>query len=94
MASESPDSVCAQYASRGVKISIRKMETGIVLIEGSAEALRFLARLVAAQAEFSADCGFEIGPRSAGNALFTSDSDLGIYIHRTPCKDQGHNTSG
>jgi hypothetical protein len=81
MASESPDSVCAQYASRGVKISIR-------------EALRFLARLVAAQAEFSADCGFEIGPRSAGNALFTSDSDLGIYIHRTPCKDQGHNTSG
>jgi hypothetical protein len=90
-----PDKICAKYAGEN-KVPTKKKLTvkiipedengpAIVLIEGEQEALEFLGRLLLSQARFKLDCGFQIGPKSAGNALFKRNSTHGIYIHRLPC---------
>jgi hypothetical protein len=89
--SASPDEVCAKFADTGAKITIKMMDDEHILIEGSAEALEFVGRLLQAQAAFSNDCGFHISPTGPGNALFSESSALGIYIHRLPCMEaNGH----
>jgi hypothetical protein len=91
--SPSPDDVCELFAESGSKITIRMLNQGDVLIEGSAAALESLGQLIQAQARFSGDCGFQISPSGAGSALFSPMSSLGIYIHRLPCTN-GHVLSG
>jgi hypothetical protein len=81
----SPDEVCGSYADQNVKITCRRIDGGLVLLEGSQEALEFLSRLILAQADFAMDCGFQLAPDGPGGALFNKQSDLGIYIHRLPC---------
>lgn len=81
----SPDEVCGVFADGPDRITFRRLEDGMVLIEGNAAALRFLSNLLLVQASFEKDCGFQISPDGAGRALFSKNSDLGIYIHRTPC---------
>lgn len=76
----SPDQVCREAAGKGVALSVRLLED-VVLIEGDQATLEFLGRLLLAQAAFSDD-GFEVSPRGPGSALFSSESPLGIYIHR------------
>jgi hypothetical protein len=88
--SPSPDHVCASFAEGGGQITIKMLDTENILIEGSATALEFLGRLLQAQAAFPKDCGFQISPIGAGNALFSPSSSLGIYIHRLPCEHRGH----
>jgi hypothetical protein len=85
MDNHSPDSVCASFADCADKITIRTLEEGEVLIEGSAAALEFLGSLLVAQAHYRQDCGFHISPSGAGSALFSPSSTLGVYIHRKPC---------
>jgi hypothetical protein len=82
----SPDAVCERYADQNVKVTSRLLN-GMILLEGSREALEFLGHLLIAQANFDRDCGFHIAPRGAGNALFSEKSDVGLYIHRLPCAD-------
>lgn len=77
----SPDNVCANAATKGIKITTIKKD-GFVLIEGSKEALLFLSQLIEAQANFVSDDGFHISPQGAGNALFSDASDVGLYINR------------
>ena len=81
----SPDSVCVAYGRRPVDLCIKKLDRDMILIEGTRRALEFLARRLTAQATFKKDCGFQIGPRSAGRKLFDRRSKFGIYIHRLPC---------
>lgn len=50
------------------------VESDIVLIESSAEALEFLGNPLIAQARFANDCGFQISPNGAGSALFSSEA--------------------
>src|SRR5450631_783062 len=88
--SPSPDQVFASFAEGGGFIFIDTATTENILIEGSATALEFLGKLLQAQAAFPKDCGFQISPVGAGNALFSQSSTLGIYIHRLPCKQRGH----
>ncbi len=83
---ESPDKLYAYCVDNGIKITIRTMtEDNYVLIEGDADALVCLGHLLIAQAGFQKDCGFQFSPTGAGQALFNSKSDTGIYIHRLPC---------
>src|SRR5471032_3385800 len=77
--SPSPDQVCGSFAEGGGQITIKMLDTENILIEGSATALEFLGRLLQAQAAFPKDCGFQISPIGAGNALFSPSSSLGIY---------------
>ena len=82
----SPDQVCAQYAAKNVKVTIRPLDDDeeTLLIEGDRQALEFLGRLLLAQAA-SGDCGFQLAPDGAGKTFFSNRSSRGIYIHRVPC---------
>ena len=55
-----------------------------VLIEGDANALRFLAELILAQIDSDYGCELDIHPKGAGSRHFTAESTLGIYVHRLP----------
>ena len=69
------------------KLTIKKLDRGTVLIEGSAKALEFLGHFIVARSQADPDdCTIGLSPRDAGNAWFTKDSTLGIYLHRFPCK--------
>lgn len=83
----SVDELCEQYSRKKTKLTVKFLdgEKDIILFEGDAYALEFLGKLLIAQATAS-DCGFEIAPNSAGRALFSTDSTVGIYIHRIPCE--------
>lgn len=76
----SPDDVCAAFAESGAKLSIREVE-GLFLIEGSEDALLRFAELIAAQARFRGDDGFEISPNGPGSRILDPTSTLGVYIH-------------
>jgi hypothetical protein len=84
----SPDELCEQFASTGLRISVRDLED-LVLIEGEPAALEFLGHLLIAQAQFEKDSGFEIGPTGPGCALFTPDSTRGFYIHVRRHQEEG-----
>jgi predicted RNase H-like HicB family nuclease len=81
------DNVCAKYADKGVKIMVKPLPNHpcVVLFEGDELAFEFLGKLFLAQAKAIHGCGFEIGPRYAGNALFSKKAKLGLYLHRLPC---------
>ena len=81
------DNVCAKYADKGVKLVVKPLPNhpSVVLFEGDELAFEFLGKLFLAQAKAINGCGFEIGPRHAGNALFSRKAKLGLYLHRLPC---------
>ena len=94
---ETPDSVCARFAERAVSLrvvsrtepadsSAGSAETFVVL-EGSAESLRFLGELLIAQSQFQHDCHFFLHPTGPGQVFFSESSEAGISIHRLPCDD-------
>ena len=91
---KSPDSVCAVAAERKVKLNVQKLPGGYLLIEGNQEALKFLARLLEAQATFEKDCGFSLHPKEGGKIFFSKKAKLGIYIHRVPCIHETRARSG
>lgn len=80
-----PDEVCVSYADRNVKVTCRLMDD-LVLFEGDRDALEFLGNLFIAQANDNQSCKTYVAPNSAGSALFTDESNLGLYIHRLPCE--------
>ena len=63
-------------------IVVKDLDAETLLIEGSAEAISFLAELLSAQAE-AGDCGLEISPSGPGSAFFAPGSTKGIYVHIT-----------
>jgi hypothetical protein len=77
-----PDTVCQEYHGKGA-ITIRSLpdDADTIVIEADREGLEFLGKLFLAQAQ-SADCGFQIGPFGAGKALFSEESNKGLYLHR------------
>lgn len=79
------DDICEAYAKKGIKITVRLLDKETVLIEGAADGLLFLSKLLAAHVRENED-GRSLGPNDAGSVLFTEDSTLGLYIHlRTGC---------
>ncbi len=77
----SPDKVCEKFSQKGIEIKIN-VKSGTVFIEGTTDALEFLAELFLAQAHFDKDEGFQIFPSGAGKIFFSRDSTHGLYIHR------------
>jgi len=82
------DDICEFYAEKKVDLTIRILEVEdededeeLVLIEGRRDALKFLAELLLAVSEESADDGFSISPIGAGSIHFSESATLGIYIH-------------
>lgn len=69
------------------KLTIRKLDRATVLIEGNSTALKFLAYSLLALAE-ETDCGFQMGPTSAGSSVFTKKSRFGLYLHMLPCVEK------
>lgn len=82
-----PDRVCAVYARKGAKITVRPLEAvdDVLVIEGDSKGLEFLGKLLLAQAS-TTDCGFHLNPNGAGKTFFGRKSTTGIYIHRLPCE--------
>ena len=89
-----PDDVLDEFPEGRIVLTTRTIpplsagDVPMIEIEGDAEALRFLGRLILAQADFPLDCGYGISPRGAGRIVFSANAELGIYIHRLPCMDQ------
>lgn len=81
------DNVCAQYADKGVKIMLKPLpnDPSVIFFEGDELAFEFLGKLFLAHAKAINGCGFQIGPKYAGNALFAKRAKLGLYLHRLPC---------
>ena len=82
------------YSGKGAALNIRILalepgEEGVpsVLIEGDKNAILFLADLMLAQT-LDSDCGVGISPTGPGNVFFSRQSELGIYVHVLPCKNQ------
>jgi hypothetical protein len=80
------DDLCVEHADKGTKITVRALEEDVVLIEGNAEALGFLADLLRALGESNEDSR-QIGPGMAGSALFSDQSTLGLYLSCVPASD-------
>jgi hypothetical protein len=88
-----PDNTCAKYAdTKGMKKVTFQVANwdgkDYVLIEGEAESLEFIGRVLIAQARSKKGCAFSIGPRTAGYKFFTKNSTHGLYIHRLPCMEE------
>ncbi len=87
---KSPDMVFQKYANQKINLTIKLMEEDkkYVLIEGSREALEFLAKLLTSQAKFKKDCSIFFSPKGPGFKFFSKKSKLGLYIHRIPCEEK------
>jgi hypothetical protein len=81
------DSICAAYADKGVKVVVKPLPNApkVILFEGDELAFEFLGKLFLAHAKAINGCGFQIGPKHAGNKSFSTKAALGIYLHRLPC---------
>jgi hypothetical protein len=84
--------VCEEYAGSGAKIILKLLEQdqGFILIEGDANALEFLGKLILAHAK-DQGCGLQLGPHAAGNIFFNPGSK-GMYVHRLPCEHTNPST--
>jgi hypothetical protein len=76
-----PDDVVSRHSPDQVQLKVRD-DGDVVIVEGDARSLMFLAELIAAHAG-ACDCGFELSPTGPGNAFFANGSDRGLYLHRT-----------
>jgi hypothetical protein len=85
----SPDEICQanSYVSAGLSIRViddgDKDEAPILLIEGSHEALVFLADVIRAVANGEDANTFALTPTGSGNFHFSPDATHGIYMQRT-----------
>jgi hypothetical protein len=81
------DSVCAAYADKSVKITVKPLtgDPSLILFEGDEFAFEFLGKLFLAHARAINGCGFFLGPKTAGSAFFSKKAKLGLYLHRLPC---------
>ena len=71
-----------------------RLDRDTILIEGDAAALRFLGQFILAHSRAEkGDCHNGLHPREAGNAWFTKESTLGLYLHKLPC-EEGHVLGG
>lgn len=56
-----------------------------VLLEGTPDALRFLADFILAHIESDVGCNWDLHPQGAGSIHFSTRSNVGIYLHKLPC---------
>jgi len=87
--------VIEKYADNPSKLTVRSfVEPGqtpeetpqtFVLLEGGADALRFLGEAILAFVGSDSGCNWDIHPNGVGCAYFDKDSRAGVYLHKIPC---------
>lgn len=82
------DEISERYATESVGLTLRLLaeedsnQSSTVLVEGNADALKFLGELLIAVAEEKENENFSISPFGPGSVHFSKSATLGIYIHR------------
>lgn len=78
----SPDEIVgAQIHALGLHVTTLRPQEDFVLIQGSREALRFLANVIVGVANSdSLPADFSMGPASAGQFHFAESATEGLYI--------------
>ncbi len=76
------------YEKKGAKVTARKLNKNTVLLEGDRVSLEFLGDLLRACAR-SEEHEVQFSPTGAGMARFSKQSNLGFYVHRLPCTEDG-----
>jgi hypothetical protein len=85
------DDVCDRHRNTLIGLSIKVIDAGsnlqgsgapLVLIEGSAQALNFLAEILAAVANSQNSGSFSIPPNGPRNVHFCNSSTHGFYLKR------------
>lgn len=84
----STNDVFAMYEKKGAKVTARKLNKNTVLLEGDRVSLEFLGDLLHACAR-SEEHEVQFSPTGAGMARFSKQSNLGFYVHRLPCTEDG-----
>jgi hypothetical protein len=84
----STNDVFELYAKKGAKLTVRKLDRAMILIEGDRTALEFLGNLFACAR--SDEHSIQFSPTGAGKNRFSRRSTLGVYVHRVPCPDKTH----
>lgn len=89
---QSPDEVCELYSDRSVELALTVIgpdpedapdDVPFVLVEGTADALRFLAKILIAVADDETqDSSFQLSPTGAGSFHFSPAAEVGLYVHR------------
>jgi hypothetical protein len=86
-----PDKVCERLSVTPVALSIKMIDADVSLqngdvpllvVEGSEQALKFLAKILIAVAESKKSDTFCISPAGSGNSHFDKASTHGIYVRR------------
>ena len=85
------NAVIRRYLKRPTKpaLTVRKLDRDTVLIAGNSVSLKFLAQLLLALAD-EKSCGVQLSPKAAGSAWFAKGMQLGLYLHRLPCREKNH----
>ena len=84
------DDVVALYCKKKPrpKVTVAKLNRDMVLIEGTATGLEFLGQYLLAHSRSEpGNCHYWLSPKGPGSAWFTTDSTLGVYLHKLPCGD-------
>jgi hypothetical protein len=86
------DDIVTSHADSKSKLTLRtftdkddEFSQRYVLVEGSADDLRFLAEVILAHANSDTGCSWGLHPNGAGCAHFSSASTVGIFLHKLPC---------
>lgn len=85
------DDICERYAPLRVGLTMKLINPDndasaevkpFVLIEGSAEALKFFSEIVSAIANDTQDTHRMLSPDGPGAIHFSEDANLGFYVNR------------
>jgi hypothetical protein len=94
---DSTNDVCEKHSASSSKLTIRtfaedsrESSEQYVLLEGDAEALRFMAELILAHVNSDEGCNRFIHPKGPGSVHFNMESTVGIYLHKLPCDIESH----
>lgn len=63
-----------------------------VLLEGTPDALRFLAEFILAHVNSEVGCSWNLHPQGAGSAHFGGAATVGVFLHKLPCDLHPDNT--
>lgn len=77
-----PDRMCEKYASTTSKITLRLLDSNTILVESDKRGLEFLGNLLICVSQTVGE-GFQLSPDGPGSALFSRESGIGLYIHRS-----------
>jgi hypothetical protein len=81
---KSTNTIFEEYAGKRTKVTVRKLNRNLILIEGDRTAFEFLGQLFLAHAR-SKDRHLQFWPKGPGKSRFSRQSTLGFYLHVLPC---------